>query len=89
MQFNNSCKYKVYWLGYNPTTATVNQLLTISVDGQETEIATSTLPTNFSETYLGEYNCKKYGQAILRAKTEKGKSSLLSLDYIKLVPVIE
>jgi hypothetical protein len=88
-----SRKYKAYWVAYFntnpvPNGTNLNQMFSVFMNNTETIVSTKPQTVYFTETYLGEYTAPVFGVALLRAKCATGAANQISLDYIKLIPIL-
>ncbi|MEO6523399.1 MAG: fasciclin domain-containing protein [Mucilaginibacter sp.] len=87
----NSVSYKVYWRAINDRAVAFSQQLNFGTSTAATFPYTLVPLLNYSETLIGTYTVTQYGSQFMfltgANNTTSGTNSL-SLDYVKLIPVL-
>jgi len=87
----NSVTYNVYWRAINDRAATFSQQLNFVTPLSGTFPYTLVPLLNYSETLLGTYTVTQYGSQLMYltgANSTTSGTNSLTLDYVKLVPVL-
>lgn len=88
-----SCQYTVYWRAVNDIqTTAISQQLSFASPTAGTFPYTSVPPNVYTETQLGTYTMTRYGYMsmfLIGANSTTAGTNSLTLDYVKLVPVLQ
>lgn len=88
-----SCQYTVYWRAVNDLqTTAISQQLSFGSLTTPTFPYTSVPPNVYTETQLGTYTMTRYGYMsmfLIGANSTAAGTNSLTLDYVKLVPVLQ
>jgi len=87
-----SCTYKVYIRAINDTKTLYSQQISFGSNTAGTFPYTVVALNNYNEVYLGTYTVPKYGynsMFLINANSGTSGANSMTMDYIKLVPILQ